>query len=170
MLSSWQREILLKWIPLTQQEGMVYLCVWFLSEKNRLNLLHCIVGFPLRTPLPSDADFKQKLRCSRKPATFDLEFEQDVLNVIVGCSNDSEAARGNIESWFHTISPGTEFNSANQPKILLCTDLYFLLFPFPNIGLLLLYFLKMNCENIQVHICNKLTLQYWEKGKGESTD
>ena len=56
------------------------------------------MGFPLRTPLPSDADFKQKLRCSRKPATFDLEFEQDVLNVIVGCSNDSEAARGNIES------------------------------------------------------------------------
>ena len=150
MLSSSQlrREILMEWIPLTQQEGMVYLCVWFLSEKNRLNLLHCIVGFPLRTPL----------RCSRKPATFDLEFEQDVLNVIVGCSNDSEAARGNIESWFHTISPGAEFNSANQPKILLCTDLYFLLFPFPNIGLLLLYFLKMNCENIQVHICNKLTL------------
>ena len=104
MLSSWQlrREILFGRIPLTQQEGMVYLflltisMISFREESLTLASLYCRVS--LRTPLPSDADFKQKLHCSRKPATFDLEFEQGVLNVIVGCSNDSEAARGNIES------------------------------------------------------------------------
>ena len=80
----------------TGRNGLSLCLISFREESLKLASLYCRVS--LRTPLPSDADFKQKLHCSRKPATFDLEFEQDVLNVIVGCSNDSEAARGNIES------------------------------------------------------------------------
>ena len=132
---------------------MVYLFVLTISmisfreESLKRASLYC--GVSLRTPLPSDADFKQKLRCSRKPATFNLEFEQDVLNVIVGCNmiqrRQEETLK--VDSTRFPQGPNSiQQISQKYCSVLICT--YFLLFPFPNIGLPLLYFLKMNCGNI----------------------